>query len=128
MNDEQIFNTSLFENNFPDLAEQVARVCLDDVGMANLQNVKISYAMAKPFSNKAGKLYNEMVNWQLETATARSEAMLNTHIRYIERYMTKARNSIAFLRRVEYVNQLMEQNKNEINRVAYEIAVEQGDI
>lgn len=120
MYNSSVFNCSLFSDNFPDLATEVAKAC-EHVGMKGLDNIKLPWNQAKNFANKTGALYNQMADLVLNIGTSKNEEYRNIHASMIQDVLVQQHGFINFYKMLKYVNNLFERNRGNINRVAYEL-------
>lgn len=115
---DNIFNTSLWDNNFPELLDGVIASC-EEVGIDGLSNVKLPYNVAKRFSQQEGNLYRALQEYQINVVTAKSEQYKNIHATMLDSLITDNSNFLTFMKRLNEANLLFRTNRGQINRVAY---------
>lgn len=112
------FDCSLFNQDYPELANQIAQVC-QIVGIPNLSNIKIPWAQAKAFANKKGKLFSLLYEWNTRLMSHKKDVYFNLHVKSIESYITDSASYNSFYANLKFSLDQLEDSNDRINRVYY---------
>lgn len=116
--DTIIFDCSLFQDDYPLLAEAVAKRC-EEISFDGVDNVKIPYAQAVSFAGGRGKTYHYMYDLADAFDLANEEAKRNVHIQELTKYMTSSKSFMVFYNRLKQIDIMMNLNAGMVNRVKY---------
>lgn len=116
--DSIIFDCSLFQDEYPLLAQAVARRC-QEISFDGINNVQIPYAQAVAFAGGRGKTYRYMNDLADGFDLANEEAKRNVHIQELTKYMTSSKSFMVFYNRLKRIDTMMNLNAGMVNRVKY---------
>lgn len=112
------FDCSLFQDDFPELAAQVIKVC-QVVGFAGLEKIRIPYAQAKAFAEERGALFNGLMMLDENIDFSNNTEYKATHAQLIMDYLTESSGFMSFFNKMRHINMMFKLNNPWINRVAY---------
>lgn len=112
------FDCSLFQDQYPELAQQVMDVC-QEIGFEGLDQVRIPYIQAVRFAKRSGSLYKEFNNLDQYIGFSHNTEYKNTHATLIKEWLIQNSNFMSFYNRLRHVNRMFAINNDWINRVAY---------
>lgn len=119
MDDSFVFDCSLFQNNFPELAEGVYKQC-SLIGIKGLNNYKIPYMYAQTFAKGRGKLYSYLDYFVINiNIPQKSEKELHTHQQKILEAAANCGTFYYFYRFLKLFKKYNELSDGWLNKVYY---------